>query len=360
MDDLSSPVCFGWQLACARNRRSSPLAGEADAFSLTHGDWFAVSTAGWPQSAGARHVRLAETSVAYGRVPTGRRPYVMNTAGQGANGAGLRRGFADGSGWLAVRFSWARIVVSEGEQVLASDSGRVPMAWVMTAWIAGSCWFMEPLRVRGEVDDDLAPVGGVGATSREPAELLAHDPGGPDLLVQCRFVGHRDQPDLPGPPGAPAPPGAARGPPAAADLLRRPPLHVAEDRPGVVRGLQERWQERQRVHALDGRVDLVRQVGVQSLGDLVVVVGPPAAAPCFAGPPLQAGRLRRALDLVVRDQVPDVAGSGVPSAFSGRDSLLVDISRSTATSLRLLPWSSRSFLRASPMPRGGPKRGPSP
>src|SRR5580692_3446500 len=47
-------------------------------------------------------------------------------------------------------------------------------------------------------------------------------------------------------------------------------------------------------------------------------------------------------------------GSGVPWAFSSRDSLLVDIIRSPATSLRDLPPSSRSFLSASPMPRRGP------
>jgi hypothetical protein len=41
---------------------------------------------------------------------------------------------AAGSGSLAVRFSWAWIVVSEVSRYSRSDSGRVLMALVMTAW----------------------------------------------------------------------------------------------------------------------------------------------------------------------------------------------------------------------------------
>src|ERR1700722_14017796 len=46
-------------------------------------------------------------------------------------------------------------------------------------------------------------------------------------------------------------------------------------------------------------------------------------------------------------------GSGIPWAFSSRDSLLEDIIRSRATSFRSLPRSSLSFLIASAMPRRG-------
>ena len=49
-------------------------------------------------------------------------------------------------------------------------------------------------------------------------------------------------------------------------------LHVAEDRPGVVHGLQQTRHERQRVDAFDCRVGLVRQVRVKSLYALVVEV----------------------------------------------------------------------------------------
>src|ERR1700722_3469381 len=46
-------------------------------------------------------------------------------------------------------------------------------------------------------------------------------------------------------------------------------------------------------------------------------------------------------------------GSGIPWAFSSRDSLLEDIMRSRATSFRSLPRSSLSFLIASAMPGRG-------
>ena len=51
----------------------------------------------------------------------------------------LRRAFAGGSGWPAKRLSRARIVVSELSKCSRSDSGRVLIAWAMTAWMAGSC-----------------------------------------------------------------------------------------------------------------------------------------------------------------------------------------------------------------------------
>src|SRR5215831_3954747 len=47
-------------------------------------------------------------------------------------------------------------------------------------------------------------------------------------------------------------------------------------------------------------------------------------------------------------------GSGLPWAFSSRDSLLVEIISSSATSFRFFPESSRSRFRAAAMPRRGP------
>jgi hypothetical protein len=51
----------------------------------------------------------------------------------------LRRALAGGSGWPAMRLSRARIVVSEVSRCSRSDSARVLIAWVMTAWMAGNC-----------------------------------------------------------------------------------------------------------------------------------------------------------------------------------------------------------------------------
>src|SRR5215471_11940622 len=47
-------------------------------------------------------------------------------------------------------------------------------------------------------------------------------------------------------------------------------------------------------------------------------------------------------------------GSGLACAFSSRDSLLVEISRSAATSFRFFPEPSRSCFSAAAMPRRGP------
>jgi hypothetical protein len=74
---------------------------------------------------------------AHGGVLAVRRWDVMDTVGQVVDGAEFRHGWARAD-WPAAPGQSGPYRSQRAEQVPRSDSDRALMAWVMTAWVAGS------------------------------------------------------------------------------------------------------------------------------------------------------------------------------------------------------------------------------
>lgn len=98
----------------------------------------------------------------------------MNTAGQVTDDGGLRRGFARGSGWRCeVQLGLDRR--HRGEQVLAVGLGQGADG-LGDDRVDGRQLPADYLRcLRGEVDEDLAPVGGVGVAFDQAAAFEGVD-----------------------------------------------------------------------------------------------------------------------------------------------------------------------------------------
>ena len=141
-------------------------------------------------------------------------------------------------------------------------------------------------------------------------QLGSHDRGRADHLPECRLMRDRDQLER-------RQVVAARegGLPDELDLDKLSHLvvgsaiHVAEDGGRVIVSLQQSRKERQRVSTLHRGVCLVSNMGVEpARSEHDIEFGPPARPLRVLDPPLQPARGGRALDPVVANQVPDVAG----------------------------------------------------